>query len=163
MGTKQSSGRKKKDVPKGGRWIALWWVVVLAPVTGLLAMLLLAAGSKDLPSTGELQNPRSDLATAVLFSDGSIMGQYYRENRIPVGYDHISPYVVHALVATEDERFRAHSGIDLRGTARAAVFLVKRGGASTSTQQLAKIVFTSQERKLSRKLKELMEKAALNK
>ena len=119
----------------------LWWSLVLAPVLGLGGMLLLAATSDDLPSTTELQNPRSDLATAVLFSDGNIMGQYYRENRIPVDYDRISPYVVDALIATEDERFREHSGIDLRGTARAAVYLGKKGGASTITQQLAKMLF----------------------
>jgi penicillin-binding protein 1A len=140
MATKRASAAKRTE-RKGGRWFALWWFVILGPVLGLLTMLLLAANSKDLPSTGELQNPRSDLATAVLFSDGSIMGQYYRENRIPVSFDHISPHVVHALVATEDERFREHSGIDLRGTARAAVFLGSRGGASTITQQLAKMLF----------------------
>ncbi|MBK7285888.1 MAG: transglycosylase domain-containing protein [Flavobacteriales bacterium] len=131
----------KKQAKTGGRWYALWWTVVLGPVLGLLVILLVASGSKGLPSTTELQNPRSDLATAVLFSDGSIMGQYYRENRIPVDYAHINPYVVQALLATEDERFRDHSGIDVRGTARAAIFLGKRGGASTITQQLAKMLF----------------------
>lgn len=119
----------------------LWWILVLAPFIGLGLLLTIAGTSKDLPSTSELQNPRSDLATAVLFSDGSIMGQYYRENRIPVSYEHISPHVVNALIATEDERFRDHSGIDIRGTARAAVFLGKKGGASTITQQLAKMLF----------------------
>lgn len=139
MATKHAADSTKPS--KSGRWLSLWWIVVLAPVIGILVMLLMAAASKDLPSTTELQNPRSDLATAVLFSDGSIMGQYYRQNRIPVSFDRISPYVVDALVATEDERFRSHSGIDLRGTARAAVFLGKRGGASTITQQLAKMLF----------------------
>jgi penicillin-binding protein 1A len=118
-----------------------WWLVVLSPVLGLLGMLLIAANS-DLPSTTELQNPRSDLATAILFSDGSQMGQYYRENRIPVDYAQISPHVVNALIATEDERFREHGGVDVRGTIRAAVFLGKKGGASTITQQLAKMLFT---------------------
>ena len=119
----------------------IWWLVVLAPFIGLALLLIIAATSKDLPSTTELQNPRSDLATAVLFSDGSIMGQYYRENRIPVDYAHISPHVVHALIATEDERFRDHSGIDIRGTMRAVAFLGKKGGASTITQQLSKMLF----------------------
>ena len=68
----------------------------------------------------------SDLATAILFSDGTQMGQYYRENRIPVDYAHISPNVVNALIATEDQRFREHSGVDLKGTLRAAAFLGKR-------------------------------------
>lgn len=132
---------KKDQRKKSGWWLPLWWLAVLGPVLLLVVGLLAAAASKGLPSTSELQNPRSDLATAVLFSDGSIMGQYYRENRIPVDYAHISPYVVQALVATEDARFREHSGIDVRGTLRAAVFMGKRGGASTITQQLAKMLF----------------------
>ncbi len=123
------------------RRLLLWWAIVLAPFVGLGTMLLLAGSSDDLPGTTELQNPRSDLATAVLFSDGSLMGQYYRENRIPVDYARISPYVVDALIATEDERYREHSGIDVRGTLRAAIFLGKKGGASTITQQLAKMLF----------------------
>ena len=127
--------------PKRSRWLYAWWGVVLAPVLGLFLMLVLAAFS-DLPGTEDLENPRSDLATAILFSDGSQMGQYYRENRIPVDYERISPHVVNALIATEDERFREHSGIDVRGTLRAAVYLGKKGGASTLTQQLAKMLFT---------------------
>ena len=119
----------------------LWWVLVLSPLIALALLLLIAGTSKDLPSTTELQNPRSDLATAVLFSDGSTMGQYYRENRIPVDYEHISPHVVNALIATEDERFRDHSGIDPRGTLRAVFYLGKKGGASTITQQLSKMLF----------------------
>ncbi|HRD51206.1 MAG TPA: transglycosylase domain-containing protein, partial [Flavobacteriales bacterium] len=118
----------------------LWWALVLSPVLGIYAMLL-AASLSDLPSIEDLENPRSNLATAVLFSDGTQMGQYYRENRIPVDYARINPHVVQALIATEDERFRDHAGVDLRGTLRAAVFLGKRGGASTLTQQLAKMLF----------------------
>ncbi len=119
----------------------LWWGLVLSPLLGLLFMLFLAANS-ELPSTEDLENPRSDLATAILFSDGTQMGQYYRENRIPVDFERINPNVVQALIATEDERFREHSGVDVRGTLRAAVFMGKRGGASTITQQLAKMLFT---------------------
>ncbi|HMN06145.1 MAG TPA: transglycosylase domain-containing protein [Flavobacteriales bacterium] len=134
-------GTRKKKSKTGKGLYLLWWLVVLGPVLGLLTMLLLAASSKDLPGTTELQNPRSDLATAVLFSDGTIMGQYYKENRIPVDFDRISPHVVDALIATEDERFRAHSGVDVRGTVRAAVYMGRKGGASTITQQLAKMLF----------------------
>jgi len=121
----------------------LWllWFALLGPLLAL-ALALFIAATGDLPGTSDLENPRSDLATAILFSDGSLMGQYYRENRIPVKYDRISPHVVHALIATEDERFRDHSGIDLRGTLRAAVYLGRKGGASTITQQLAKMLFT---------------------
>lgn len=122
-------------------WWLLWWAVVLAPVLALVSLLLLAANS-ELPGTEDLENPRSDLATAILFSDGSQMGQYYRENRIPVDYARISPHVVNALIATEDERFREHSGVDVRGTLRAVVYMGRKGGASTITQQLSKMLFT---------------------
>ncbi len=132
MGKKPQPTRKRK---------LLWWLLVLSPVLGIYAMLL-AASMSDLPTIEDLENPRSDLATAVLFSDGTQLGQYYRENRIPVDYEEVSPYVVQALVATEDERFREHSGVDLRGTLRAAVYMGKKGGASTLTQQLAKMLFT---------------------
>ncbi len=134
--------------------LRLWWLLVFSPVLALTLLLLVAATSKDLPSTTELQNPRSDLATAVLFSDGSLMGQYYRENRIPVDHEHISPHVVNALIATEDERFREHSGIDVRGTMRAVVYLGKKGGASTITQQLAKMLFHEPARSLPQRLKQ---------
>jgi penicillin-binding protein 1A len=132
----------------------LWWVIVFSPVVGLGCLLLIAATSKDLPSTKELQNPRSDLATTVLFSDGSVMGQYYRENRVPVEYDEISPHMIDALIATEDERFRDHSGVDLRGTARAVAFMGKKGGASTITQQLAKMLFHERAETLLKRLKQ---------
>ncbi len=142
----------KKAAPKSKRrGRLLWWGIVLAPVLGLYLMLL-AASLSNLPSIEDLENPRSDLATAVLFSDGTQMGQYYRENRIPVDYAQISPHVVNALIATEDERFRDHGGIDLRGTLRAAVFLGKRGGASTLTQQLAKMQFHERESGLVRRV-----------
>ena len=132
----------KQAIRPRRRWLlAFWWVLVLSPAIALGGLLLLAANS-DLPGTEDLENPRSDLATAVLFSDGSQLGQYYRENRIPVGYERISPHVVNALIATEDERFRQHSGVDLRGTLRAVVYMGKRGGASTLTQQLSKMLFT---------------------
>ncbi|MFN3875216.1 MAG: penicillin-binding protein 1A [Flavobacteriales bacterium] len=129
----------------------LWWAVALAPVL-LIYLMLLAASLSDLPGIEDLENPRSDLATVVLFSDGSQMGQYYRENRVPVPYERISPHVINALVATEDERFREHGGVDLRGTLRAALFLGRRGGASTITQQLAKMQFHERESGIARRV-----------
>ena len=93
------STRTRTNKP-GRKWLRLWWLLLLSPVVGLLVMLFIAAKS-DLPSTADLENPRSDLATAILFNDGTQMGQYYRENRIPVDYDRISPNVVNALIATE--------------------------------------------------------------
>ena len=104
-------------------------MIVLGPVFLLLGGVLTAVFS-DLPDETELANPRSDLATAILFSDGTQMGQYYRENRIPVDFKRIDQDVVHALIATEDERYYDHSGVDLRALGR-----VVKGVFTRSTGQ----------------------------
>jgi penicillin-binding protein 1A len=91
-----------------------------------------------LPSLVELENPSMLSSSEIYASDGSLMGKYYLKDRINVKYQDISPNVVKALIATEDERFYEHSGIDARSLARALVYLGSEGGASTITQQLAK-------------------------
>lgn len=102
------------------------------------------------PDLEDLQNPISRYASQVYSVDGKILGTYNmnRENRVHVDYDGISPYLVQALVATEDERFYDHSGIDFIALTRA---VVKRGilgqksagGGSTITQQLAKQLYSA--------------------
>jgi penicillin-binding protein 1A len=91
-----------------------------------------------LPSLAELENPSMLSSSEIFASDGSLMGKYYLKDRTNVKYTDISPNVFNALIATEDERFYKHSGIDVKGTARAVLFLGTKGGASTITQQLAK-------------------------
>ena len=93
-----------------------------------------------MPSVEELQNPEADLATEIYTSDGILMGKYYAENRSEVKYSEISKNVINALVATEDERFYEHSGIDVQAVARAVFTLGKDGGGSTLTQQVAKMM-----------------------
>lgn len=103
-----------------------------------------------MPDLEDLQNPISRYASQVYSVDGKILGTYNmnRENRVHVDYDNLSPYLVKALVATEDERFYNHSGIDFIALARA---VVKRGvlgqksagGGSTITQQLAKQLYSA--------------------
>lgn len=103
-----------------------------------------------MPDLEDLQNPISRYASQVYSVDGKILGTYNmnRENRVHVAYDGISPYLVQALVATEDERFYDHSGIDFIALTRA---VVKRGilgqksagGGSTITQQLAKQLYSA--------------------
>ncbi len=108
-------------------------------------MLFLLAGwgaFGKMPRFEELENPETNLATEIFSSDGETLGKYYSENRTPIKYDDLPDHLIQALVATEDERYYQHSGIDARGTLRAAVFLGTRGGASTITQQLAKLLFT---------------------
>jgi penicillin-binding protein 1A len=91
-----------------------------------------------LPSLVELENPSMLSSSEIYASDGSLMGKYYLKDRINVKYQDISQNVVKALIATEDERFYQHSGIDVRSLVRAVVYLGSEGGASTITQQLAK-------------------------
>lgn len=93
-----------------------------------------------LPSLKELENPSISLATEVFAEDGTPMGKYYKDkgNRSNVDFKDISPNVVNALIATEDERFYEHSGIDGYSVMRAVLKLGRDGGGSTITQQLAK-------------------------
>ena len=91
-----------------------------------------------MPSITELENPEADLATEIYSSDGLLMGKYYAENRSEVKYNEISPNVIKALIATEDQNFYDHSGIDAKAVARAIIKLGTDGGGSPITQQLAK-------------------------
>lgn len=94
-----------------------------------------------MPSMEELENPQSNEASTVYSADGVILGQYFYENRVPVKYEDISPNVIHALIATEDERYYEHSGIDGIAILRAIINFGNKGGGSTITQQLAKNLF----------------------
>ena len=92
-----------------------------------------------LPPLEELQNPKNKYATEVISADMQLLGRYYRnENRVSVDYTDISPYMIDALIATEDVRFYDHTGVDLKSLMRAVMKLGKAGGGSTLTQQLAK-------------------------
>jgi penicillin-binding protein 1A len=95
----------------------------------------------SMPSFEDLENPESNLATEVISSDGITIGKFYNENRTPIKYEDLPQSLVKALVATEDERFYKHSGIDAKRTIGAALQLGSNGGASTLTQQLAKLLF----------------------
>ncbi|MBF6641543.1 PBP1A family penicillin-binding protein [Flavobacterium sp. J49] len=95
----------------------------------------------SMPSFEDLENPESNLATEIISSDGITIGKFYNENRTPIKYEDLPPHLVKALVATEDERFYEHSGIDAKRTFGAALQLGRSGGASTLTQQLAKLLF----------------------
>ncbi|CAG0906762.1 unnamed protein product, partial [Cyprideis torosa] len=95
-----------------------------------------------MPSRESLENPKYELSSIIYTDDLEELGAYYTKNRAWVPFDKINPYLVQALVATEDERFFKHTGIDAKGTLRAVVFLGSKGGASTITQQLAKQFYT---------------------
>ncbi|HXB94970.1 MAG TPA: transglycosylase domain-containing protein, partial [Puia sp.] len=122
--------------------IRIFWKVFFYGLGGFILFLILinlgVFGS--LPSLKELENPSITLATEVFAEDGTPMGKYYKDkgNRSNVEFKDISPNVVNALVATEDERFYQHSGIDGFSVMRAVLKFGRDGGGSTITQQLAK-------------------------
>ncbi len=95
-----------------------------------------------LPSFDELENPKSNLAAEIYSSDRVLLGTFFKENRSNVEFKEIAPIVIQTLIATEDERFFEHAGIDPRALARAIKGMGKDGGGSTLTQQLAKLLFT---------------------
>lgn len=138
MAAKQASGYMK--------YILRFWLIFGAGV--LLAVVFfygISAGFfGELPTFEDLENPKSSLATEVISADGVVLGKYYIQNRSFTKYEELSPYLIQALIATEDARFERHSGIDIRGLMRAIVFLGSKGGASTITQQLALNLFSGQ-------------------
>lgn len=124
------------------RSVRILWRVFFG---GLLLLILIFTAANfgllgKMPSLKELENPEADLATEIYTSDGKLMGKYYAENRSEVKYNEISPNIIHALVATEDQYFYDHSGIDAKAVARAVIKLGTDGGGSPITQQLAKMM-----------------------
>ena len=120
-----------------------FWKVFLYCLGAVFLVFLLASWGilGSMPSFEDLENPESNLATEIISADGETIGKFYNENRTSVKYEDLPKHLVDALVATEDERFYDHSGIDGRGTLRAVTSLGTSGGASTLTQQLAKQLF----------------------
>ena len=134
----------KTKTPTFKKHIQLMWYLFFA---GTLTLGLLFVGAAfewygPMPDLQELENPKTNLATQIISSDGEILGKYYLDdNRTPITYEELPQNMVQALIATEDERFYEHAGIDWKGTLRAFTYLGKRGGASTITQQLARQIF----------------------
>ena len=138
---KQKKKRTKRN-HKGP--LRLFWGLFGFGVLLALGLFWVAAAGLlgPMPDLKQLENPKTNLATQVISSDGVVLGKYYyNDNRTPITYDELPQNLVDALIATEDERFYEHSGIDWRGTLRALVYLGKKGGASTITQQLARQLF----------------------
>ena len=101
------------------------------------------------PTIKDIKTPNINVVSELFTSDGKLIGKYYKENRTPVEYDSISPAIIDALVATEDVRFYEHSGIDIRSLISSIVSTASgdKRGASTITQQLAKNLYSTRNRK----------------
>ena len=144
---------KEKETPvkrKITKKVILTVLVITGPVWGLaLALYLTSIGAfGELPSIEQIANPETKLATEIITEDNEVLGTFFYENRTPAIYKEISPNLINALVATEDERFFSHSGIDARALARAISCLGSKGGGSTLTQQLAKMQFNDPARNI---------------
>ncbi|MCF8357680.1 MAG: transglycosylase domain-containing protein [Prolixibacteraceae bacterium] len=136
---------EKKNFRKYAR--GLWIMVGLLVVLIVVFFYFIAAGKLGfMPSFEELENPKSMVASEIISGDNELLGKFYQhENRTLVEFDDLSPNLVNALIATEDERFYKHSGIDFRGLLRVVKGVITRdtgsGGGSTISQQLAKLLF----------------------
>jgi len=159
--TKKSSSNK---------WIKGLWKLFVA---GLLFVLLFLFSIRfglwgALPDTKELENPKTKLASEIYSSDAKVLGKmFYQEDRTNSDFEDLPLHLKQALIATEDERFYGHSGIDGRALLRAIVMLGKDGGGSTITQQLAKNLFHREEvnksNRIIQKLKEWLLSAEIEK
>ena len=119
------------------------WVVAFFPL--LLIIIMLGKANAHVPDSQALANPPDKQASIIYSSDGKEMGRFWSVNRKSIDYDQISPYVISALIATEDQRFYEHAGVDFWGIGRAisgAATGSESGGASTISQQLAKLLYT---------------------
>ena len=121
----------------------LFWRLFVLFLGSIFLFFLLASWGVfgEMPSFEDLENPESNLATEIYGNDGTPLGKFYSENRSPIKYKDLPKSLVDALISTEDERFYEHSGIDARRTFGAALKLGSDGGASTISQQLAKLLF----------------------
>ena len=146
------------------------WLIILSPIFLIyLIMSLTAFGFfGELPTFTQLENPENNWATEIVSSDSVVLGKYFYENRSLVKKKQIPVHFINALLATEDIRYREHSGIDFRALVRAAIgvfFSSNSGGASTITQQLSKMLFTKKPAsgfdRLKQKLKEWIISAQL--
>ena len=127
------------------RSVKLFWILFSIGILSFVTIFFAAGFGLlgKMPEFRQLENPKTNLATQIFSADNKVIGKfYYNDNRTPLYYEEIPKNLIDALIATEDERFYDHSGIDLRSTLRAVVYLGEKGGASTISQQLARQLFT---------------------
>lgn len=134
----------KKKNTSWKRWVSFIWIGLIAVVLGISGLFFAVSQGflGEMPDVKELENPDIFVASEIISSDGVTLGKFEKEKTQPIVYKDLPPYLIYALQAKEDERFKEHSGIDLYSVARAIAYGGGRGGGSTITQQLAKLLFT---------------------
>src|SRR5665647_90987 len=144
------------------KYLIWFWAIIILPVAVIITLFILISKEKlgPMPSFRQLENPEYNLAAEVYAEDGVLLGKISIENLTWAEYKDFSPYLTQALIATEDIRYKRHSGIDIRGLGRAAILTIimgqNTGGGSTITQQLAKQLYprdTARSSALMRKVK----------
>lgn len=129
----------------------LWGIYIFALLLIVLIFILISERKLGfLPAFEELENPKNNLASELFSDRNELIAKFFIENRTFADYKELSPYVVDALIATEDIRFNKHSGVDARGLGRVLFRTIlarqKAGGGSTITQQLAKNLFSREKK-----------------
>ena len=167
INTDKKTNAKFPLPPKRGKntgykkYVKFIWLSLIAVVIGISALFFAVSQGflGEMPNVKELENPDIYVASEIWSSDGVMLGKFEKEKTQPVTYEQLPPFLVYALQAKEDERFKEHSGIDLRSVARAVFFRGERGGGSTITQQLAKLLFTKKasQNKIGRAFQKLKE------
>ncbi len=140
---------QEKRMPLYLKIVRWTWRLLIGGIVGVVVMFI-AMNFTAIPSFRELEDPASAVASEVLAGNNEVLGRYFIENRVPVAFEDLSPYVVNALIATEDVRFREHCGIDARAVGRVVFRTVlmadqSSGGGSTITQQLAKNLYSDRD------------------
>ncbi|CEJ68087.1 Penicillin-binding protein 1A [Chryseobacterium oranimense G311] len=137
--------KKKKDT-SWKKWVRFIWIGLIAVILGISGLFFAVSQGflGEMPDVKELENPDIYVASEIISSDGVLLGKFEKEKTQPITYKQLPPYLIYALQAKEDERFKEHSGIDLKSILRAVRYGGDRGGGSTITQQLAKLLFTKE-------------------
>jgi penicillin-binding protein 1A len=161
---KRVQARFDQPKSKAGRgWFRFFRILVLSVMGLFLAAVttIILIALADMPPMTVIENPHTDLSTQIYSADGVILRSLFDEkNRVSVDLDEISPHVIHALIATEDVRFRTHSGIDPQSPFAIIkdYFKGDKRGGSTITMQLSRNLYEmiGRERSIWRKLKEMV-------
>ena len=161
--------RKPAPAPRKRKHVSIMKIILMT----ILLVILLATGalsagvawyvvklSEDLPSMVELANPRNSLPSIMYDRNGEVIARLFIENRTPLELHEMSPNIIRAVLAAEDSAFYQHGGIRIGSIMRALWTDVVEGGkvqgASTITQQLARNLFLTHEKSITRKAKEII-------
>ncbi|MBI1936840.1 MAG: PBP1A family penicillin-binding protein [Ignavibacteriales bacterium] len=139
----QTPSLQNKTPKKKNKTLRYFLIISGLIATAAIALLMLYV-FEGLPSLEQLENPKPQLASNVYSADGELIGQFFKQNRVEVSIDSIPAHVINALIATEDKKFYDHWGVDVERFIKAMlknIFLFRREGASTITQQLAKNLY----------------------